>query len=71
VAGRSLAEVHLRGLTGATVLAIGRADGGVQVPGPGERLRVGDVLALAGTEEAVRAAAELVAGPNGSPAAGG
>jgi CPA2 family monovalent cation:H+ antiporter-2 len=61
--GRSLAALHLRGVTGATVLAIGRPDGGVLVPSAGEVLREGDVLALAGTAEAVRAAAALLAVP--------
>src|SRR5205809_174441 len=56
VIGRTLAQVNLRGRTGATVLAITRADGGVLVPTAGERLRVGDVLAVAGTHEAIEAA---------------
>jgi len=56
VIGRTLAQVNLRGRTGATVLAITRADGGVLVPTAKERLRVGDVLAVAGTHEAIEAA---------------
>ena len=56
VIGRTLAQLNLRGRTGATVLAITRADGGVLVPTAGERLRVGDVLAVAGTHEAIEAA---------------
>jgi CPA2 family monovalent cation:H+ antiporter-2 len=59
-AGRSLAELDLRGATGATVLAIARADGGVAVPGPSEVLRAGDVLAVAGTHEAIAAVRTLV-----------
>ncbi len=54
--GRTLAQVKLRGRTGATVLAITRAEGGVIVPTARERLRAGDVLALAGTHEAIAAA---------------
>ena len=54
--GRTLAQLNLRGRTGATVLAITRADGGVLVPAAGERLRTGDVLAVAGTHEAIEAA---------------
>jgi len=56
VIGRTLAQVNLRGRTGATVLAITRVDGGVLVPTAKERLRVGDVLAVAGTHEAIEAA---------------
>lgn len=59
-AGRSLAELDLRGATGATVLAIARVDGGVAVPGPGEVLRAGDVLAVAGTHDAIAAVRALV-----------
>jgi CPA2 family monovalent cation:H+ antiporter-2 len=54
--GRSLAELQLRGTTGATVLAIGRRDGGVAVPDAHEPLRAGDVLAVTGTGEAIEAA---------------
>ena len=59
--GRTLAEIDLRGLTGATVLAIIRGDEGVTVPTARERLRAGDVLALAGSDEAVAAARTLLA----------
>ena len=62
VIGRTLAQVYLRGRTGATVLAITRADGGVLVPTAGERLRVGDVLAVAGTHEAIEAAKDALVG---------
>ncbi len=61
--GRSLAELNVRGLTGATVLEIHRAEEDVLVPGAHEVLRSGDVLALAGTREAVDAACALLAGP--------
>jgi CPA2 family monovalent cation:H+ antiporter-2 len=62
IAGRSLAALDLRGSTGATVLAIARDGGGVALPGPDEVLRAGDVLAVAGTHEAIAAARELVSG---------
>jgi monovalent cation:H+ antiporter-2, CPA2 family len=58
--GRSLAQLNLRGATGATVLAITRADGNVPLPTAGEVLRAGDVLALAGTHEAIEAALRLL-----------
>ncbi|RKH49875.1 potassium transporter [Corallococcus sp. AB049A] len=54
--GRTLAELNLRGMTGATVLAIRRGDAGVLVPTAQEVLRAGDILALAGTHEAIDAA---------------
>ena len=58
--GRSLAELDLRGVTGATVLAISRADRSVAVPAATEVLRAGDVLAVAGTHESVEAARALL-----------
>ncbi len=58
--GRTLAELNLRGATGATVLAITRGGSGVLVPTARETLAEGDVLALAGTDEAVAAAATLL-----------
>jgi CPA2 family monovalent cation:H+ antiporter-2 len=60
---RSLAELNVRGKTGATILAITRrGDDGARivVPSGKETLRVGDVLALAGTQEAVDAAFEML-----------
>jgi CPA2 family monovalent cation:H+ antiporter-2 len=56
--GRSLAEINLRGETGASVLAISRDGEAIVVPGAEERLRVGDRLAIVGTVEAVDAAQE-------------
>lgn len=63
-AGRTLAEVNLRGLTGATVLCIFRASGAeprTVVPSGHERLRAGDVVALAGSHDAIAAAREILA----------
>ncbi len=59
--GRTLAQIDLRGATGATVLAIARSQAGVVAPGADELLRAGDVLALAGSHEAVEAAQRLLA----------
>lgn len=56
VIGRSLADLDLRARTGATVLAIARGTGGLATPQPSEPLQVGDVLAMAGSEEAIGAA---------------
>ena len=57
--GRSLAELELRGTTGATVLAIIR-DGKGDLPDAHDPLRAGDVLALAGIEDAIVAATEIL-----------
>ncbi len=51
--GKTLAELNLRGRTGATILAITGRKEPVLAPGAQERLRIGDVLALAGTEDAI------------------
>lgn len=59
--GKSLSELNLRGRTGATVLAISRAGRGI-IPTAQERILAGDVLALAGTTEAVEAARQLIEG---------
>ena len=60
--GKSLAQLNLRGLTGASVLAIARGDQGIIVPTATEVLRTDDVLALAGTREAVAAATHALQG---------
>jgi CPA2 family monovalent cation:H+ antiporter-2 len=60
--GRSLAELDLRGKTGATVLAIRRGEQTLLVPSGAQRLEAGDLLALAGTHEALEAAETLVTG---------
>jgi K+:H+ antiporter len=60
--GRTLADLNLRGLTGATVLAILRRGEQVAVPGAGERLQADDVLALAGSHDAIREAQRLIEG---------
>ncbi|HMG24136.1 MAG TPA: cation:proton antiporter [Kofleriaceae bacterium] len=68
--GRSLAELDLRARTGATVLAIARAGAGVATPSPTEPLCAGDVLAVAGSDEAIAAArAMLGAGEHLAPGA--
>jgi CPA2 family monovalent cation:H+ antiporter-2 len=64
VAGRSLADVDLRGLTGATVLAILRAGEPIIAPTGKEVIRVGDVLAVAGSHEAIVGARSLIEGPS-------
>ena len=58
--GRTLAELDLRGRSGATVLAISRGTGSIVAPPASERLRAGDLLALAGSDEAIEAARKLL-----------
>ena len=60
--GRSLAQLDLRAATGASVLAIAR-ESGVTVPSPNEELHGDDVLAVAGTHEAIGAVRAIVGPP--------
>jgi CPA2 family monovalent cation:H+ antiporter-2 len=50
--GRTLAQLDLRARSGASVIAI-RRDGALVQPTGREELRAGDVLALAGTHDAI------------------
>jgi CPA2 family monovalent cation:H+ antiporter-2 len=59
--GRTLAQLNLRGRTGAAVLAITRPAGDVLVPTGHEVLHAGDTLAVAGAHDAVEAATLLLA----------
>ncbi|MGH6887233.1 MAG: cation:proton antiporter regulatory subunit, partial [Geminicoccales bacterium] len=67
--GRSLAELNLRGRSGATVLAISRRGEAIAVPEAGERLQPGDILGLTGSHEAIAIAKELlgIASPAARP----
>ena len=60
--GRTLAELDLRGKSGATVLAIERGGEARTVPSGTEPLRAGDVLALVGTHDAIERACALLRG---------
>jgi CPA2 family monovalent cation:H+ antiporter-2 len=60
--GRTLKQLDLRGLTGATVIAIDREADGVVYPTGDETLGAGDTLILTGTAAAVTSARELIAG---------
>jgi monovalent cation:H+ antiporter-2, CPA2 family len=59
-AGRTLRDLQLRSITGAVVLAITRGENSVLLPVGGERLLPGDIVALAGTTEAIDAARQLL-----------
>jgi CPA2 family monovalent cation:H+ antiporter-2 len=62
--GQTLAALNVRGLTGATVIAITRGtDEPVTIPSGKEVLREGDVLALTGSHDAVDAAVALLSTP--------
>lgn len=58
--GKTLTELNLRGLTGATVLAITRPGGAIVIPTGQEALAEGDVLAITGTKAALEAAGMLL-----------
>jgi CPA2 family monovalent cation:H+ antiporter-2 len=68
--GRTLAQIDQRARTRATVLAITRGEQGTVLPSAGEVLREGDILALAGPDDAVDAARKLLGGAVGKEAAG-
>jgi CPA2 family monovalent cation:H+ antiporter-2 len=64
---RTLTSLDLRGLTGATVLAIARDGAQIAVPTGREQLRSGDVLAVAGSHEAIANARRLLEGAGTPP----
>ena len=59
----TLSELNLRGLTGATVVAVSRGDRPLIYPSGRVQLEAGDVLALSGTREAIAAATERLTAP--------
>jgi CPA2 family monovalent cation:H+ antiporter-2 len=59
---QTLAQLNLRGLTGATVLAITRSGEPVVIPTGREILHAGDRLALAGADDSVAAAVAMLNG---------
>ncbi|HTC25006.1 MAG TPA: cation:proton antiporter [Gemmatimonadales bacterium] len=58
--GKTLAELDVRSLTGAAILAVDRDGRQVLLPHGQERLQAGDALGLAGTPEAIAAATALL-----------
>ncbi len=60
LAGKTLGAANLRGLTGATVLAIQRGAHSIAVPSAADVILADDVLALAGSADAIDAAAALL-----------
>ncbi len=63
--GRSLAQLNLRGATGATVLAIRRGDQQIPTPLGREVIHANDVLAVAGAHDSIAIARALLS-PNQS-----
>jgi CPA2 family monovalent cation:H+ antiporter-2 len=61
--GRSLRELDMRGVTGATVLALLRGNEQVVSPRGDTRLQKGDVIAVAGTHDAVAGVRSMVTPP--------
>jgi len=61
-AGRTLADLNLRGLTGASVVAICRGEERIVVPDGHEQLASGDILALTGSQHAIHAARGVIQG---------
>jgi CPA2 family monovalent cation:H+ antiporter-2 len=69
--GQTLKHLNLRGLSGATAVALQRKDSPTTVPTGDEQLAVGDSLVVAGTSEAVKAATSLLKADPGSARAEG
>jgi CPA2 family monovalent cation:H+ antiporter-2 len=61
--GKKLSELDLHRNSGAVVVAIGRGDAEVVVPSNDEILRVGDILELAGSSQAISTARRLLETP--------
>ena len=61
--GRTLRELDMRGETGATVLALLRGDASQVSPRGDTRLQEGDVIAVAGTHDAVAGVRSMVDNP--------
>ncbi|MGH7593556.1 MAG: cation:proton antiporter [Gemmatimonadales bacterium] len=59
-AGRTLAELGVRGRTGASILGVTRGEKAIPAPSKTERLETGDMLVLVGTQDAVDAAIQLL-----------
>ena len=62
--GRTLRDLNMRGQTGATVLALLRGDEQFVYPRGDQRLQQGDVIAVAGTHEAVEDVRAMVGPPD-------
>ncbi|WP_432503686.1 cation:proton antiporter regulatory subunit [Kineococcus arenarius] len=59
--GRTLADAAIRTRTGASVVALVRDGEVIPSPAPSQRFRAGDKIVVVGTQEGVRATAEVLA----------
>lgn len=66
-AGRTLADADLRGVTGASVVAIARGEKRIPMPNGADEIRPGDVLALFGPSEGVAQAVAMLLGKPDAP----
>jgi CPA2 family monovalent cation:H+ antiporter-2 len=66
-ANHTLAELDLRGLTGATILAVMRGDEKTVSPRGDTALEAGDIIAVAGTHAAVEAVRDVMRAGTGDP----
>jgi CPA2 family monovalent cation:H+ antiporter-2 len=60
--GITLAQLNLRGRTGATAVALSRGGEATVLPTAETLLREGDLLALSGSHEAIAEARQLLTG---------
>lgn len=60
VVGHTLADLDIRGRTGAEVVALCRGEERIELPTGAERLEAGDLVALTGSEAAIESAARLL-----------
>jgi CPA2 family monovalent cation:H+ antiporter-2 len=61
-AGKSIADLNVHALTGATIIAMVRGSNRTIMPEPSEALQPGDLLALIGSDESVKLARDLLIG---------
>ena len=59
-AGRPLGDTRARTRTGASVVAVVRADAVIPSPGPDEEIRSGDILVVIGTHDGLTAVERLI-----------
>ncbi len=60
VTGRSIGDLRIRTRTGASIVAVLRAEGSVPAPDPQFVIEAGDTLVVAGTSDGVKAVRDLL-----------
>jgi TrkA domain protein len=66
-AGKTIGDLQVRALTGASIVAVLRGDDPHPAPGPGFRLAGGDVALVVGTAAGVGHARRLLSGEEAAP----